>query len=190
MTVDGTPVADRVRIPGKAWFILLLMTLDYVLATIDRNNVSILKTTLKAHFTLTDADYSLLVSAFLVPYALFYVICGRLVDRYGSRRTFTAFVIIWSLATILSGLARNFPELLAMRLVLGAAEAGLLPATIHALVRWFPRDKLATVYAIKNPLQALGPILSPPLIAYLALGLGWRWAFIIPGVIGLVGGLL
>lgn len=182
--------AGRVRIPGKAWFILLLMTLDYVLATIDRNNVSILKTTLKAHFALTDADYSLLVSAFLVPYALFYVICGRLVDRYGSRRTFTAFVIVWSLATILSGLARSFPELLTMRLVLGAAEAGLLPATIHALVRWFPRDKLATVYAIKNPLQALGPILSPPLIAYLALGLGWRWAFVIPGLIGLVGGVL
>jgi MFS transporter, ACS family, hexuronate transporter len=169
-----------------AWGVLALMTIDYVLGIVDRNAVSILKTILKAEFSLTDTDYSLLVTAFLVPYAVFYVVCGRLVDRFGSRATMTAFVGIWSLATVASGFATSFAELVWWRAVLGAAEAGLVPATIFALLAWFPRDRLATVYAIKNPLQALGPIISPPLIAWLAIAYGWRTAFIVPGALGLI----
>lgn len=188
MSAVTAPAEERANpvIPFRAWLILALMTFDYVLGMIDRNTVSILKTTLKAEFSLTDPQYSILVTAFLVPYAIFYPICGRLVDRFGSRSTFTAFVAIWSLATIAAGFAQTFEQLVLTRIVLGAAEAGLLPATIYSLVRWFPRAKLATVYAIKNPLQALGPIAAPPLIVYLALGYGWRAAFIIPGVVSLV----
>lgn len=167
-----------------AWWVLALMTLDNVLGMIDRNTVSVLKTTLKDAYNISDSDYSLLVTAFMVPYAIFYVICGRIVDRFGSRGPLTAFVSIWSLATVAAGLSTSFPQLVVWRAVLGAAEAGLLPATIYALVRWFPRGKLATVYAIKTPLQALGPIVSPPLIAGLALAFGWRSAFVIPGAVG------
>lgn len=173
-------------IPLASWWILFLMTMDHVLGMMDRNAVAILKTQIKEIFDIGDAEYSILVTAFMVPYAIFYVICGRLVDRYGTRICLTAFVAIWSLATILAGLSQTFPQLVATRVVLGAAEAGLLPCTIIALVTWFPREKLATVYAIKNPLQALGPILSPPVIAGIALAFGWRWAFIVPGAIGLV----
>jgi len=57
-------------------------------------------------------------------------------------------------------------------------------------VVWFPRDRLATVYAIKNPVQTLGAILAPPLIAGLAIHYGWRAGFIVPGVIGIVFALL
>ena len=81
---------------------------------------------------------------------------------------------------MLSGLARSFEELLAYRALLGAAEAGLTPATIYALVRWFPREKLATAYGLRGPIVALGPILSPPVVAGLALTMGWHAAFLYP----------
>lgn len=178
------------RIPVAAWWILALMTVDNVLGVIDRNAVSILKTTLKSEFRVGDVEYGWLVTAFMVPYAIFYVIMGRVVDRWGSRGPLTAFVVVWSTATVASGLAGSFPELVAWRMVLGAAEAGLLPATIYALVCWFPRDRLATVYAIKTPLQSLGPILSAPVIAALALAYGWRSAFLVPGMLGFVFALL
>lgn len=180
--VEATPLSS---IPRSAWFILALMTLDTVLGVIDRQAISVLKTTLKEVFTLTDGDYSLLVTAFLVPYAIFYVICGRLTDRLGSRVMLTACVAIWSLATIGSGLARSFGELALWRAVLGAAEAGLLPASFYALVRWFPKDRLGFANGVKAPFNALGPILTAPIIVGLTLAFGWRAAFIVPGVIGL-----
>lgn len=177
-------------IPLAAWWVLALMTIDYALGIIDRNAVSVLKTTLKEVFQIGDAQYSLLVTAFMIPYAVFYLICGRIVDRWGSRWPLTIFVLIWSGATIMAGLADNFGMMVFWRAVLGAAEAGLLPATIYALVVWFPRDRLATVYAIKNPVQTLGAILAPPVIAGLAIHYGWRAGFIVPGAIGIVFGIL
>lgn len=176
--------------PLMSWWILALMTFDYALAMIDRNVVSILKTTLKGVFAIDDAQYGLLVTAFMVPYAVLYVVCGLIADRVGSRIGFTLFVSVWSIATIGAGLSHSFGELLWWRFLLGAAEAGLLPATMIALVAWFPRDRLALAYAVKTPLQSLGPIVSPPLIAWLAIAHGWRAAFIVPGTIGLVCALL
>lgn len=173
-------------VPLFSWWILTLMTFDYALAMIDRNVVSILKTTLKDVYQIGDAQYGLLVTAFMVPYALFYVVCGLLADRIGSRKAFTLFITIWSLATIGAGLATSFSQLVFWRFVLGMAEAGLLPATMIALVAWFPRDRIALAYAVKTPLQSLGPILSPPLIAWLAISYGWRMAFVVPGVAGLL----
>ena len=98
---------DADVVPFKAWFILALMTLESIIAIIDRQAISALKTTLKAEFLMNDSGYSYLVNAFLIPYALFYPICGALVDRYGSRRTLSAFVTIWSLATLACGFARS-----------------------------------------------------------------------------------
>lgn len=160
------------------------MTVDSILGMIDRNAISVLKPQLKAEFGLNDSDYALLVTAFMVPFALFYAITGKWVDRYGSRVALTSFVAVWSAATVASGFVQSFPQLLVLRAILGAAEAGLLPASMVALVAWFPRDKLATVYAIKNPLQALGPILTPPVVAFLAINYGWRSAFWVPGALG------
>lgn len=178
-----TPLSS---IPTISWWVLALMTVDYVLGMIDRNAVAVLKTTLKQTFELSDSHYALLVTAFMVPYAIFYIICGRIVDRFGTRVPFTLFVGIWSLATLGCGLAQSFEQLVAWRAVLGAAEAGLLPVTIVALVNWFPKDRISFAYALKTPFQSLGAILSPPVVAFLALSFGWRAGFVVPGVIGLV----
>lgn len=186
MLPSGTKQLTSGKIPSFAWWVLALMTVDYMLAMIDRNTVSILKTTLKEVYQVSDSDFGLLVTAFLVPYAIFYIICGRLVDRFGSRVMFTLFVSVWSLSTIAMAFARTWNDLVLLRVVMGAAEAGLLPSTIYAMVRWFPRDKFATVYAIKTPFQSLGAILSPPLIVGLTLWYGWQSAFVVPGVIGLI----
>lgn len=178
--------ASAPRIPGMAWIILVLSSLDSVLGMIDRQAISILKVTLERELGIGDAAFGLLVSIFLVTYAIFYPVCGRLVDRFGSRVALTAFILVWSAATVLSGLASSFEQLAVLRAVLGAAEAGLVPATIAALVVWFPRAKVATAYSLRGALVALGPVLAPPVIAGLAIAYGWRAGFIVPGAAGLL----
>jgi ACS family hexuronate transporter-like MFS transporter len=74
--------------------------------------------------------------------------------------------------------------------ILGAAEAGLLPASMYALVVWFPKTRIGTAGSIRNAFQALGPILCTPLVVAITLAYGWRHAFILPGAIGIVFGIL
>ena len=177
------------RIPLKAWMILLLLSLESIIAIIDRQNISALKTTLKTVFALNDTQFGYIVNAFLIPYAIFYLICGHLVDRYGSRRTLSVFVIIWSSATIACGFARSLEELIAYRAIIGAAEAGLLPASLFALVRWFPKGRMGTVGSLRSALQSVGPIICTPIVVYITLAYSWHYAFLVPGVIGIVFGV-
>jgi len=184
-----TPNSAADRVPSKAWFILALLSLESIIAIIDRQNISALKKTLKGVFSMTDTDYSWVVNAFLIPYAIFYLICGALVDRFGSRRTLTIFVIIWSLATIACGFARTYPELIAYRAIVGAAEAGLLPASLAALVVWFPKSRIATAGSLRSALQSLGPIMATPVVVFITLTYSWHYAFLVPGTIGLAFGI-
>ncbi|MES3020275.1 MAG: MFS transporter [Pseudomonadota bacterium] len=185
---SGTPAPDAV--PFKAWLILALLTLESIIGIIDRQSISALKSTLKAEFAMGDPGYALLVSAFLIPYAIFYPICGYLVDRFGTRRTLSGFVIIWSAATLACGAARSLEEMIVYRAIIGAAEAGLLPASLMALVIWFPKAKIATAGSWRSAFQSLGPIICTPLVVFITLTVGWRYAFILPGVIGIVFGVL
>ncbi len=182
--------ADVDAVPVKAWLILVLLSLESIIAIIDRQNISALKTTLKQVFSMTDTDYSWVVNAFLIPYALFFPICGLLVDRYGSRRTLAVFVTIWSAGTIACGFARSMPELIAYRAIIGAAEAGLLPASLLALIVWFPKARMGTAGSLRSAFQSLGPIICTPVVVAITLAYGWRYAFLVPGVIGLVFGVV
>jgi hypothetical protein len=90
--IDVTPGAPTTEppaedlIPLKAWLILALLTIESIIGIIDRQSIGVLKATLKGEFQFGDLEYSYLVNAFLIPYAIFYIICGSLVDRFGSRR--------------------------------------------------------------------------------------------------------
>lgn len=178
------------RIPLKAWIILGLLSIESIIAIVDRQNISALKTTLKATFHLSDTQYGWVVNAFLIPYAIFYLICGYLVDRLGSRRTLSVFAVIWSSATIACGFAQNLPQLIAFRALVGAAEAGLLPAALFALIAWFPKERMGTVGSLRSTFQSIGPIICTPLVVFITLTYGWRNAFWVPGVIGLLFGIL
>jgi MFS transporter, ACS family, hexuronate transporter len=184
----STEVQDVV--PAKAWFILALLTLESIMGIIDRQSISALKSTLKAEFMMTDVGFSYLVNAFLIPYALFYPICGYLVDKYGTRRTLSAFVIIWSAATLACGVARSLPEMIVYRAIIGAAEAGLLPASLMALVIWFPKAKIATAGSLRSAFQSIGPIIVTPLVVAITLAFSWHYAFILPGLIGIFFGVM
>lgn len=177
------------QVPLKAWLILALLTLESIIGIIDRQSISALKSTLKTEFMMGDQGYSLLVNAFLIPYALFYPICGALVDRYGTRRTLSCFVIVWSAATLACGLARSLPEMIVYRAIIGMAEAGLLPASLMALVIWFPKSRIATAGSYRSAFQSAGPIICTPLVVALTLAYGWHYAFILPGLIGIFFGV-
>ncbi len=172
-------------LPRRSWFLLALLFGIGLLNYLDRQTLSILKATLKTELALTDTHYSWLVTAFMAPYILFYIISGRLVDRFGTRASLAAFTAVWSLANLLSGVAQNFAGLAGARALLGAAEPGAFPAIQRVMMTWFPKERRAFAWSLLSPCTTVGAIIAPPLVAALTGWWNWHLAFVLPGIVGL-----
>src|SRR6202030_1286618 len=111
---------------------------------------------------------------------------GWWADRIGSRRGLARIVTWWSIFTGLTGVAWNFPSLLALRALFGAGEAGAWPTVARALSRWFPEQERGTAQGIFFMGAHLGGGLTPILVAAMLTRLPWRAVFVIFGMIGFV----
>ncbi len=180
--------------PGSRWYrnyVLVMLTLVYVFNFIDRQLLVILQESIKAELHLSDTQLGLL-SGFT--FALFYVTMGipiaRLADR-GNRRNIVALSLgIWSVMTALSGLARNFGQLLLARIGVGVGEAGGSPPA-HAMISdYFVPGKRATALAIYSSGIYVGVLIGFLMGGYLNEELGWRTAFFVLGIPGVLFSLL
>lgn len=177
-------------IPTRAWFLLLLTGIAGMLFYIDRQTLSVLKTTLKIEQGWTDTQYSWLVTAFMVPYTLSYLVTGQMIDRWGTRRMMPLFLGVMSIATLLCGMSTNLWTLGICRFILGAAEAGIVPAVLVSIVTWFPYDRRGMANTFNKPLTVAGQVFVAPLAVWISLELNWRWAFILPGLVGMSAALI
>ena len=166
------------------WLVVALLVVSTFLNYFDRQILSVLKTTLKQEFQLTDSHYSLLVTAFMLPYVLMYPIGGRLVDRFGPRGCLVVFVTVWSSATLGIAFTGTFAALAVCRGLLGAAEPGNYPAALRTCTVLFEPARRGLPISLYSAGSAVGAIAAPPLIAWIAIAYGWRWAFAVPAVIG------
>jgi ACS family hexuronate transporter-like MFS transporter len=168
------------------WWIVGMLFVATVLNYIDRQTLSILSTTLRQELNLTERDYANIVSAFLISYLVMYTVSGRLIDRFGVRLGVAACVAWWSVATMLTAIARGPWSLASFRFLLGVGEPGIFPGGIKACGEWFPKHQRAFPTGIFSSGGAVGAIIAAPLVAWITLHLGWRMAFILPGLLGLL----
>jgi ACS family hexuronate transporter-like MFS transporter len=168
------------------WWIVGLLFAATVINYIDRQALSILSTTLRSELGLTDSDYANVVSAFLFSYLIMYTVSGRLIDRFGVRMGVSVCVAWWSVAAMLTALARGAFSLSVFRLLLGIGEPGIFPAGVKACGEWFPKHRRALATGIFSSGGAVGAIIAAPLVAWITLHLGWRAAFLVSGIAGLL----
>jgi len=173
-------------IPHLRWGVAAMLCLASELNYLDRQTLSVLAATIQADLGLTDVDYSHVTSAFLMSYTVMYAVAGRLVDVLGTRRSFLIFVSGWSVANMLHGLARTALQLSLFRVLLGAAEPANFPAGLKAVSEWFPMRERALAVGIFNAGTAVGGAFAVPVVSFIALRWGWRWAFVGTGSLGFV----
>lgn len=178
--------AGKSRYTTVRWWIVGLLFLATVINYVDRQTLSILSATLRKELQLTDRDYANTVSAFLFSYLIMYTVSGRLIDRFGVRLGVGVCIVWWSVASMLTGLARGPLSLAFFRCMLGIGEPGIFPAGVKACGEWFPRQSRALATGIFSSGSAVGAVIAAPLVAWLTLHFGWRLAFVIPGVVGLL----
>jgi ACS family hexuronate transporter-like MFS transporter len=171
-------------IPHLRWWIAGLLCLATTLNYLDRQTFSVLADTIQRELGLTTTDYGKITFSFLLSYAIMYLLGGRLIDALGSRRGFTLFVSLWSVANMLHGFATTLTQLRIFRFLLGAAEPANFPAGVKAVTEWFPVRERAMAVGIFNAGSAVGSAASIPLVSWIALEWGWQAAFVVTGALG------
>jgi MFS family permease len=166
---------------------VLAMTVVLAFLTyMDRVCISVTAPAILRDLRLSNIQMGFVFSAFTAAYALFEIPTGWWADRIGSRRVLTRIVTWWSLFTGLTGVAWNFPSLLALRALFGAGEAGAWPTVARALSRWFPEQERGTAQGIFFMGAHLGGGLTPILVAAIAVRIGWRGTFPLLSIFGFI----
>src|SRR5688572_1453807 len=173
-------------IPRLRRLILGLLFLSTVINYIDRQALSVLLPTLRTELSLSSAAYGTITTAFLLAYTFAQVPVGMWIDKVGTRIGFTYSVVGWSLAAITHAFVTGPVSLGVARAFLGVTEAGNWPAGTKAVATWFPPRRRAFAMAVFDSGSAIGAVLAPPMVAFLALGFGWRAAFVVTGVLGFI----
>jgi MFS transporter, ACS family, glucarate transporter len=190
MTAPSSQPPTRIR-----WLLIGWLFVLSAVAFLDRVNLSIAGTRLATDYHLSDVQFGLLSTVFLLGYALFQTPAGWLADRWGPRRVLAGGVMWWGIftaltATVPTGLRNPLLLLLLARFLLGAGEAVMYPCSNQFVARWIPTQERGLANGLIFAGVGVGSAASPSLITYIMIHHDWRTSFWICALLGLAAGLI
>lgn len=171
---------------GQAGFAFTILLIVNVLNYADRYVLSAVLPKIHEDLHLTSFEEGLLGSSFLLVYAVATLPLGVWADRSVRKNIVSICVGIWSVATVFVGIARNFIQIFLLRSVLGIGEAGYAPSSLSLLGDYFSRAQRGRILSYWSMGTLLGAAVGFTLGGLVADALGWRWAFYIVGLPGLI----
>ncbi len=166
--------------------VVLLLCLMYLITYVDRTNMSTAAPLMRKELGLSLTQLGLAFSAFGYAYAVFQIVGGYLGDRFGARLTLTLCGLVWTLATLLTGLAGGLVSLFFIRFLLGVGEGATFPTATRAMQYWVAKDRRGWAQGVTHAFARAGNAVTPPLVVLLMGLLGWRAAFVILGLVSAV----
>jgi ACS family hexuronate transporter-like MFS transporter len=179
--VRPTDTAGRMR-----WVLCALLFLATTTNYLDRQVLGILAPLLEKDLHWTEESYGNMVACFTLAYALAYLLSGRIVDRFGTRKGYALFVGIWSLSSAAHAFVTSVFGFGVARFFLGVGESGNFPAALKAVAEWFPKEERALATGIFNSGTNFAALLAPLAIPFIALRWGWRYGFIFTASLSLL----
>jgi ACS family tartrate transporter-like MFS transporter len=171
-----------------AWRLVPFLGLAYFINALDRFNISIAALTMNKAIGLSATTYGLGAGAFFWSYVLFQLPANAILTRLGARRWMTIIMVMWGLCSAGTAFVTDATTFVAIRFLLGVAEAGYFPGVAWFMTRWFPARHRGRAMGIFYACGAAAGVLGGPLSGNLLLlngwhGLaGWQWIFLIEGV--------
>jgi len=189
---DSVAASARRRI---MWRLMPYLFLLYVIAYLDRVNVSYAALQMKADLRLSDDVLGFGAGIFFIGYIILEIPGGILVEKWSARGWMARIMISWGIIAMLMGAVHTKNQFYAARFLLGVAEAGFFPGMIVYLSHWFRYEDRAKAIALFMSAQPLSNMLGSPVSGLLLgvnwLGLeGWRWLFIIEGAPAVIFGFV
>jgi ACS family glucarate transporter-like MFS transporter len=174
------------RFPVRWRVVLMLAGFSFVSYT-QRVNISVAARFMTSDLRLTQIQLGEIFSSFLIGYSLFQIPAGILGDRLGPKKVLGFAALFWAVATFLTGFLPGrtpllhglgvFAILWILRFILGIAEAGTYPVAACAVSHWIPTSERALANSVVQVGLSLGSAITPPIIAWLVLQVGWRMSF-------------
>lgn len=169
------------------WRLMPFLFLLYIVAFLDRINVSFGILQMRGQLGLTDRVYGRAAGIFFAGYFFFQLPSNFLLEKVGVRRWISALMILWGIVSCFMIFIRGPLSFYAMRFLLGAAEAGFFPGMILYMKHWFPsraRARAVAWFMTANPLAGvIGSPISGALLNLHGAGLaGWQWMFLLEGI--------
>jgi MFS transporter, ACS family, hexuronate transporter len=187
MPVSAQATEPNARpIRNLRWWIGAILFASTVINYIDRQTLSLLSPSLKELYHWTNSDYANLLIGFRIAYSIGQSVCGRLMDRIGTRRGLTLSVLWYSIVSVATSLAGGFYSFATFRFLLGAGESANWPGATKAVSEWFPKRERALATALFDSGSSIGGAVAPFIVFAIYNHWGWRPAFAIPGMLGFV----
>jgi sugar phosphate permease len=180
-------MAEPAARPSRGrWYILLLISVMYLITYLDRVNISTAAPQISQEFGFDKVTMGFIFSAFVWAYALFQVPGGWLSDRFGARGVLAGVVTYWSIMTAATAAAFSGASFMIVRFLFGVGEAGAFPGATRAMQLWYPRPERGLVQGVTHSASRLGAAIAPPIVVLLMTEFGWRSVFYICGTVGLL----
>ncbi len=176
----------RTKMGRYRWTICGLIFFATTINYLDRQVISLLKSVLSADMHWNDGDYADIEIAFQFFYAFGMVGAGRVIDKLGTKKGYALTTGLWSVAAVCHAFASSVLGFAVVRSFLGLTESGNFPSAIKTTAEWFPKKERALATGIFNSGSNVGAIIAPLTVPFIAVAWGWRWAFIITGLIGFI----
>ncbi|MEY4967064.1 MAG: hypothetical protein RL274_2647 [Pseudomonadota bacterium] len=184
--------ADTRNSHVRFWIIAVLFIVSSINYA-ERATLSYTATQMAEEFSISTVQLGWMFSAFAWSYALAQIPGGALLDRFGSRTVYLWAIFLWSIFTFLqafAGFLAFIPvwiSIVMLRVMVGFAEAPSFPANARIVANWFPSSERGTASAIFNSSQYFSLVAFAPLMGYVTGSFGWRYTYLVMGVVGLLG---
>ena len=179
------PASENLRDSSQRWWLATLLVVGMIFGYAQRGALSPVAPYMIKELGLSPAVMGVLLSAFFWVYSFMQMPAGWLVDRYGVRRSYAIGYAFWSIVSALTGLANGLVSLIAARVLLGAGQSVAFPASARAVANWFPDRERGTVTGAYLMGVRLGQALVSIAAGYLLAEYGWKFFFVIIGVVPL-----
>jgi MFS transporter, ACS family, tartrate transporter len=171
-----------------AWHLIPFLSIGYMINALDRFNVSMAALTMNTHLGLTASQYGLAAGAFFWSYVLFQFPANLILARVGARIWISSIMVMWGACSAGTAFVTGETSFVAVRFLLGIAEAGFFPGVAYFMTCWFPAFYRGRMMGIFYCFGALSGVVGGPLGAALltlngTFGIaGWQWIFLAEGL--------
>ncbi len=169
------------------WTVLVSTSLAVFAVFLDTTILFVAYPAIRADFSdVSAASMSWVLNVYTIVFAALLIPAGRLADRVGRRRTFLTAVVVFTVASMLCGLAPTAGLLICARILQAVGAAALVPSSLALVLQTFPRERIPVAVAIWGAIGAAAGAAGPTLGALVVENFSWRWAFFINLPVGIV----
>lgn len=175
-------------VASSPWPILALLAIGLLISFVDRTSLSsaLADKGFVQEFALTSVERGWLNSAFFWTYGLMQMPMGWVVDRYGVKWPYTICFVAWCAAATLTGMVTALSALILMRLIIGAAEAVVIPASYRWIGSNFDESQKGLAVGLFTMGGKFGPAIGAPIAAWIIVNYSWQFMFVATGLVGLL----